>query len=72
MRLPSRSGIPARQPGRNAEKDPLSYNYASPGYRQNEWVVPTRHPERLATALVTASLPPDVVIDPGVAALQIR
>jgi hypothetical protein len=48
-------------------RNPLAVNYSEPGYHQNRWVVPTRHPDRLREALASLPLPPGTVIDPGTA-----
>lgn len=46
-------------------RNPLAANYSSPGYHQDRWVAPTRHPERLREALAALQLPPGVVLDAG-------
>jgi hypothetical protein len=60
---PAAATVPAIHPARN----PLAANYASPGYPQDRWAVPTRHPDRLRKTLASLPLPPGTVIDPGTA-----
>ncbi len=43
-------------------RGPLSANYSAPGYHQDRWIVPTRHPQRLKAALAALPLPDGVVI----------
>jgi hypothetical protein len=43
---------------------PLSVNWSSPGFHQPIWVVPTRHPGQLETALATLPLPAGTISDP--------
>ncbi len=42
----------------------LWFSFPEPGYHQPVWVVPTRHPARLATALSVLPLPSGLVRDP--------
>jgi hypothetical protein len=60
---PAAATVPAIHPARN----PLAANYASPGYPQDRWAVPTRHPDRLRKTLASLPLPPGTVIDPDTA-----
>jgi hypothetical protein len=54
------AGLPEIRPARG----PLSVNWSSPGYHQPIWVIPTRHPGKLETALATVPLPAGTVGDP--------
>jgi hypothetical protein len=54
------AAVPEIRPARG----PLSVNWSSPGYHQPIWVIPTRHPGQLETALATLPLPAGTIGDP--------
>jgi hypothetical protein len=54
----------AQLPKIRPDRNPLGINYSSPGYHQPLWVVPTRHPKKLAAALTLLPLFAGTVGDP--------
>lgn len=54
------AAVPEIRPARG----PLSVNWSSPGFHQPIWVIPTRRPGKLETALATLPLPAGTVGDP--------